>query len=312
MTVKDRVLRLLLEEESLSGGKTAEALGVSRTAVWKAVEELRREGAAIDACRGGGYRLRDRDGLLNADAVRSFLGPGGGPEIIYAGDRIDSTNAEALRRLRSGTAAPFALLAGEQTRGRGRKGRPFHSPPGGLYMTVALPLTLQLSDLTALTAFAALCVSHALEEKAALRPRIKWINDLYLDGKKIAGILTEADVDAESGDAGFVRVGIGINTGFGEAPGGLEDKMAFLGIPALRPALAAAIAADLARYDPAIPLDVPAYLERSMTVGRRVRVLSGGREHEGTAVGIEKNGALILDEGGRKETLISGDLTQVT
>ena len=309
MKVREEVLRLLMEEGMLSGGKTAEKLGVSRTAVWKAVEELRREGIAIGSVPGGGYRLEDRNRVLSADAVRAFLGPDNGVDVFFAGSRVDSTNAEALRRLGDGAAPPFVVIAGEQTRGRGRRGRTFYSPRGGLYMTAALPGIFPVTALTGLTAHAALCVCFALEEIAGIFPGIKWINDIFLDGKKIAGILTEADVDAESGDAGHIRVGIGINTGFGEAPEECPG-MAFLEIPALRPALAARIAADVAAYDPERGPDTKAYESRSVTLGRRVRLLSGGREHEGLAVGVDKNGALILDEGGRKIVLLSGDMVR--
>ena len=309
MKVREEVLRLLMEEGTLSGGKTAESLGVSRTAVWKAVEELRREGIAIGSVHGGGYRLEDRDRVLSTDAVRAFLRPDKDMDVIFAGSRVDSTNTEALRHLRDGAVPPFVLIAGEQTRGRGRKGRSFYSPRGGLYMTVALPGMIPVTALTGLTAHAALCVCFALEEIARLKPGIKWINDIFLDGKKIAGILTEADVDAESGDARNIRVGIGINTGFGEAA---EDcpGMAFLGIPALRPALAARIAADTAAYDTERGLDTGAYKSRSVTLGHRVRLISGGREHEGLAVGVDGNGALILDEDGRKNVLLSGDMVR--
>ena len=309
MKVREEVLRLLMEEGTLSGGKTAETLGVSRTAVWKAVEELRREGIAIGSVHGGGYRLEDRSRVLSRDAVKAFLGPDQGMDVIFAGNRVDSTNTEALRRLGDGAAPPFVLIAGEQTRGRGRRGRSFYSPRGGLYMTVALPGIFPVAALTGLTAHAALCVCFALEEIAHISPGIKWINDILLDGKKIAGILTEADVDAESGDAGHVRVGIGVNTGSGEAPEECPG-MAFLGIPALRSALAARIAAGVAAYDPEHGPDTAAYESRSVTLGRRVRLLSGGREHEGLAVGVDENGALILDEGGRKNVLFSGDMVR--
>ncbi len=307
MKVREEVLRLLMEEGALSGGKAAEALGVSRTAVWKAVEELRREGIAIQAVRGGGYRLEDRSRVLGEDAVRAYLGPETGMGVIYAGSRVDSTNAEALRRLSDGAELPFVLFAGEQTRGRGRHGRSFYSPRGGLYMTAALPGVLPVTALTALTIHTALCVCFALEEIAHISPGIKWINDICLDGKKIAGILTEADVDAESGEAGNIRVGIGINTGFGEAPEEYRDSAAFLGIPYLRPALIARIGADVSGYDPGRPPDTVAYERRSVTIGKRVRLFSGGREHEGLALGVEKNGALILDEGGVRVALVSGD-----
>ncbi len=311
MKVRDSVMRLLMEEGSISGGRTAEALGVSRTAVWKAVEELRSRGVVIEGCPGGGYRLRDRECVWCAEAVRAFLDADPAPEVIWAGEKVDSTNAEALRRWEAGEKAPFLTLAGEQTRGRGRKGRSFYSPPGGLYMTAALPRTLAVGELTALTAYTALCVCRALEDVAGLCPRIKWINDLYLGDKKIAGILTEAHVDAESGDAERIRVGIGIDTGSGEVPEGLGDRMAFLDIPCLRPRLASRIAREVFLFDPARPLDTAAYEARSMTVGQRIRVTSGGRVHEGKALGIEKNGALILEEGAGSVILLSGDVVRL-
>ena len=224
MTVKSRLLELLEQHkgETLSGEILAGELSCTRAAIWKAVKSLREMGYRIEAGPNRGYMLaRDTD-VLSAEGLRLYLeDPQTEIEIF---EEVASTNQTAKELAVAGKAGHGSLvLARSQQAGRGRRGRSFFSPKdAGLYLSVIIKPESTLTESLLLTCAAAVAVCRAVKQVYGLELSIKWVNDLYYQGKKVCGILTEAVTDFESGSIEFAVIGIGLNLFQGKEPLPLE------------------------------------------------------------------------------------------
>lgn len=320
MTTKDAILDLLWQNTDtyVSGAALAKTLGVSRTAVWKAIEQLREDGYSIDSVTNKGYRLSSESDVLSESGVRKYLGAEGLKLLVYPS--ISSTNTLLKSLAEEGAEEGLCLIAGEQTAGRGRRGRSFYSPPNsGIYMSVLLRPALQAVDATSITACAAVAVAEAIEGLAPVNAEIKWVNDIYIEGKKVCGILTEASLDCENGQVNYLIVGIGINTrvpdsdfpeelksiagsAFGEKP-----------IRELRCRLAAGVLDRLMSYYGRLTDRewFEEYRQRSMVLGQPINILSPGREPEkAVALDLDRDFALIVrTEDGELRRLNSGEVS---
>lgn len=213
MGTKEQLLRLLEDnrERYVSGAAMAQAIGVSRNAVWKAVEALRAEGYAIDAATNRGYALSQENDLLSPQGIERFLPPDH-PFAIVVRKRVGSTNSEARRRAAEGAPEGTVIVAEEQTAGKGRPGKTFFSPASsGLYLSIVLRPALAADRGQFLTCAAAVAGAQAIEQVTGKKALIKWVNDIYCDERKVAGILTEGMVDMESGRFEHAVLGIGVN-----------------------------------------------------------------------------------------------------
>lgn len=208
-------------------------------------------------------------------------------------DVLDSTNTLAKVWAREGLTGPAAVLANRQTAGRGRMGRSFFSPDGGIYMSLVVDsLGTTPGQLTTL---AAVAVARAAEAQAGLRLQIKWVNDLMLDGKKVCGILTEG-VLIDNRLAKTV-IGIGINTGPVQFPEELADIAGTLHTnarPIDRDSLAAGIINEILRCIPLIPEHIAAYRALCLTLGQVVRFSQNNQDYEGLAVDVNPDGGLLV------------------
>ena len=309
---KHDVLALLQrrEGEYLSGEELARSLSLSRTAVWKAIGQLRAEGHPIESVTRRGYRLLPGGDVLSAEGVREHLRRRElRVEVVRS---VSSTNTVLKARAERGEDAGSVLIALEQTAGRGRMGRGFYSPEGsGLYMSVLYRPSSPLSDAVRITACAAVAVAETIEELSGRPAQIKWVNDVLVDGKKVCGILTEASLDCESGVFRYLIVGIGVNTSVpdGDYPEALRGvagaAFSAAAVPQLRCRLAAGILDRLTDLmdDPGSERCFEAYRARSVVLGRRVTLLSPGREPVGAEVlDLERDYALRvrLDDGTEK------------
>ena len=310
MSVKTSILIALegSRDAAVSGQALAEQLGVSRNAVWKAVNALRAEGYAIESTQNRGYRLSPIFDRISENGVRALLADAAVPIFYY--DTVDSTMSQSKRLLVGGEAAPFAVIAGEQTAGRGRQGRAFYSPKdAGLYLTVALAPGQAIAGALGVTAYAAVCVADAVLAATGLQPRIKWVNDLYLNGRKVCGILTEATTDLETGTVESLLIGVGLNLRASDVPEPLRDIVGFLHYEApVKNRLAAEIIKGLLRYTPTNAAYLSRYRELSLTLTRRVACSAGGMEWVGVAEAIDESGALLVrDDGGVLHAVRSGE-----
>lgn len=215
----------------ISGQLLADTCGISRQAVWKAVNALRLRGARIEAVTNKGYRLLEGGGMLREATICALLDknmhaslpknatalvPDGMNVRVFVYDAIDSTNAEAKRRCAEAldvrTLDGTVIIASKQTAGRGRMGRSFFSPDGaGLYLTLIYAPSGGITSPALLTATAAVGVCRALFDVYGVDAQIKWVNDIFVRGKKVCGILTEGVTNFETGVIDCAIVGIGIN-----------------------------------------------------------------------------------------------------
>lgn len=301
-----RVLGLLLAGPGpVSGQDMGNQLGVSRAAVGKAVEALRGQGFVIEARSRAGYSLAaEPDRMLPARIEARLAEPGLGLPL-YHFDQIDSTNLEARRRAEAGAPHGACLVAEAQSAGRGRLDRRWSAPAGAaLLFSLLLRPRLGLDEVFGLTNLAGLAVCRALEGLCGLTPAIKWPNDVYLDGRKLAGILTELTARAERLD--YVVVGVGLNVNLTPA------DLAALPAPANSLLAATGRAWDRAEVLSAILRQCRAlyaqmmageraeltaqYNQRSWLSGRRVQVRDGEIIRIGVARGVAGDGALLLEE----------------
>ena len=199
MATKERLLALLETHkgEYLSGEELAEQLNISRTAVWKAVKSLRSAGYKIQAAQNRGYCLDASTDVLDVQGIRNYLEPcaqGCQLELVHC---TASTNPQVRQRAAGGAAEGLVILANQQTKGRGRMGREFYSPPDtGLYMSLLLrPGAIPPAQAIHITTMAAVAACLAIDALCPRPPQIKWVNDILLGGQKVCGILTEGSFD---------------------------------------------------------------------------------------------------------------------
>ena len=229
MTTKERLLELLTARtgEFISGQDVATALGISRAAVWKAIRSLEQDGCQINAVTGKGYCLVDCNDRVYAAGIRKFLRCGSNfyyPQVFPV---LPSTNDTVKALAAEGAPEGVVVLAEAQTAGKGRMRRQFFSPDGtGIYMSILLRPKLAAEDALFITTAAAAAVADAIEAATGENAGIKWVNDVYLRGLKVCGILTEGALGLEEGNLEYAVLGIGINA---IAPqNGFPEEISFL------------------------------------------------------------------------------------
>lgn len=292
--------------EYISGQQLAGQLGVSRAAVHKAAAALTAQGYALEAVSRRGYRLLGGDPFC-AEAV----GPYPAPVQVY--DTLESSNRTAKLLALDGAPHGTLVLTAHQSAGRGRLGRVFESPSGkGVYLSVLLR---PAASAQTATIGAAVAVCRAVQELCGLELGIKWVNDLYYQGKKVCGILTEAGTDLESGRLEWLVVGIGLN--LTSRPEDWPEELRPIAgslypggpAPVSRAALAGAIARELLGLCPDFDC-LDEYRTRCFVPGHWVTVCTGTESYAAKAVAIDDAGRLIVQrEGGRTEALCHGEVS---
>ena len=323
---RQTVLTLLRQREGayLSGEELSWQLGLSRTAVWKAVDALRKEGYTIEARTGLGYRLTGAPDVLTEMEIRRFLKPTErvGRELRCF-DEIDSTNNYAKHLAASGGGDGTVIVANCQTAGRGRMDRSFQSPRDkGIYLTVLLRPEVPMERLMSVTAMAGVAVCEAVEQVCGVRPLLKWPNDPVLGGKKLCGILTELSLEAETGRLQSLVLGIGLNVlqtpeDFSPEIREIATSLAqALGHPVSRPALAAAEIEALDRLYTALRTgDLPPYLAAyrrdCVNLGKTVQLIGpdGSRETAEALDIADDFGLVVRTAAGERKTVRSGEVS---
>ncbi len=316
---EELVLSFLAEagDEYVSGEAISDKLGLSRAAVWKHVEALRAHGYRIDALPARGYRLVEIPDRLTALELRPLLNTHDVGQVIHAYEELGSTNDRAKELADEGAEHGEVVVAETQTAGRGRRGRPWVSPPHrNLYFSVVLRPDLPPSRAPELTLVASVAVCDALR-LAGVDAGIKWPNDVLASGKKIAGILTE--LAAEPDRVHWVVIGVGVNVNArpedfpaalrGEATSVLIER----GQPAPRALFAAACLTALEEWvdrhdEQGFGAVRDAWRERNVTLGRQVSVRAGDRDVEGVAEDLDERGALLVRTRAGLERITSGDV----
>lgn len=305
----------------VSGADLAQQLGITRAAIWNRIRELRQHGYDISASPQLGYRLESAPDLLLPDDLLAQLGP-----TLVVGRNIRvfqqtaSTNDIVEKLARDGVREGMVVLAESQTRGRGRLGRQWVSPPGrGIWCSVLLRPRLAPLQATRLTILAAVALARAMREVTGLDPEIKWPNDLLIRGRKAAGILIEMHAELEQVRHVILGIGVNVNLEAVDFPTGLRPLATSLklelGAPVDRAALVVALLRALDRdytrlREGRFGEIAGEWADRCGTLGREVRIRSGAREIRGRAESLDDAGALLVrGEHGRLERVIGGEVT---
>ena len=321
MSKKNMILKILEENRGkpVSGSKIAKKLNLSRGAVWKGIEALRDEGYQIEAVTNRGYSLSEESDLLSKEGILVNL-----KSNKIKGDQIqvfktlDSTNQLAKKMAIDGASHGTVVIADEQTKGRGRLGRSFYSPKGtGIYLSIILK-TDNFADIGILvTTAASVAVCRALSKIYGVEAGIKWVNDIYLNNRKLCGILTEAITNFETRTIDSIVIGIGLNFKTKDFPQDLSQTATSLfdsgeEIKDTRNRLAAAIIDEVLDLCEDLNSEkfISEYKERSMVIGRDISVYRGNDQFEARAIDIDKQGGLVVKkEDGSIEVINSGEIT---
>ncbi|MCD7956470.1 MAG: biotin--[acetyl-CoA-carboxylase] ligase [Lachnospiraceae bacterium] len=341
--MKEKILSLLSEnEEYVSGQALCRELGVSRTAIWKVINQLKEDGYEIESAAGRGYRILHRPDCITAEEIASRLHTQWAGRPVCYFETIDSTNSEAKRQAEQGASGGTLVVAEEQTQGKGRRGRNWMTPSGtAIAMSLLLrpglggassnqnPSGEQKPDpqketvlhpdrAPMLTLVMGMAVAAACREVCGVEVSIKWPNDVVAEGKKICGILTEMSCEVDC--INYVVIGIGINTGIEQFPPELEKTAVSLHtLMGRRPDRARLIAACMGKFElyynrfmktQDYSLLMNEYNEFLAGKGERVRVLSPGNEFEGISEGINSKGELLVRrDDGSVEAIFAGEVS---
>jgi len=321
-TSEEMILAFLTDgaDQFTSGEALSGKLGLSRAAVWKHVESLRRKGYRIEAVSSKGYRLLGIPDRLTPLELTAHLETEEIGRTIHYRDSLESTNELAFQLAVEGAAHGEVVIADHQTRGKGRRGRSWVSPPGkNLYCSVILRPELIPQRAPELTLVAALAVAAALRDFGA-EAQIKWPNDLLLNGRKVAGILTELSAEQDRIHFAVLGIGVNLNSDPSEFPEELRSAATSmcheLGKPVVRAAFAAASWAHLEEWlrrhaERGFAPVREAWKQISATLGKKVLVKSERIELQGVAEDIDETGALLVRTAqGTLERVVAGDLEQ--
>ena len=264
-----------------------------------------------------GYVLEETNDILSEQSLRACLGEEYRDVDIFTFKTSPSTNAEAMTRLMNGGLTHGTLIvADEQTNGRGRMGKSFFSPKSGIYMSVCLCKSIErMQDVMVITPAAAVAVRSAIAKLTGIDAKIKWVNDIYIDKKKVCGILTQADIDFESGKAGTFIVGIGINFVEQDFPDEIKQRACalFTGQPTItRSRLIGEIYRNLIKLtdDLTDRRFMLSYKQHSLVMNREISYTYNGEDKSGKVIDIDGDGGLVVQEnGGGIRNLTCGEIS---
>jgi len=328
MRMKDTAINVLkiLEESPgpVSGERIAEQLGITRSAVWKQVRELRRLGYGIASSRAEGYRLESATGKLLPYEIHKKLRTRSIGRQIRHFDRTASTSWIA-KQLAAETDPEklhgMVIIAEEQTGGVGRLGRAWVSPAGGIWITIVLKPKIPLDHLFMITMAGAIAIARAIRKEYNISALIKWPNDIFAGDKKVGGLLLEIAAEADTIHYGLLGIGIDANISLGDLPPNLKDTVTSLqaevGHEVDRVALLARVLREFElRYQQLEEGEYDSIIREwkslSLTLDQRVAIRTINKTFEGVAIDIDNHGALIIrKDNGRIERVIAGDCFQL-
>ncbi len=320
-SIRKQLLDALAKAEGgyISGQEIATLTGASRTAVWKHIEEMRRDGYTIEAVRRKGYKLLSSPDILSADSIRLQLASKVIGQRLYYFDSVDSTQKKANVLAGEGAPEGTAVVADEQVSGRGRLRRSWHSPKGtGIWMSLIIRPDIPLFLAPQMTLLTAVAVSLAIQEVTELKPAIKWPNDILIDGKKVTGILTEMKAEADKIHHIIIGIGINVNQKANDFPADLQEKAASLsmlsGQEISREKLIASLFSQFEKiytiyrengFGPIKTL----WESFAISLGRTITAVTSRETIIGKALGITDEGVLLLEDAeGTVHSIYSADI----
>lgn len=312
MNLRDNIIFLLEMNRGqfISGQEIAKKSGVSRSAVAKCISTLKKEGYVINSVNNLGHCLDSECDILSVSGINAHLDS---DADVFVFDVIDSTNNEAKRICADGHQKNVIIAANGQTNGRGRRGKSFYSPSkSGLYFSLILHPDTDLSDATGITAAAAVAVSQVIAEETKKDPRIKWVNDIFIEDKKVCGILTEAVTDFETMNLQSIIIGIGLNLTTEDFPDDIKSIATSVGNTLNRCEIIAKIYSKIKTLCDALPdrSFMDDYRALSMVIGKTVTFEKNGTPYSAKAENILDDGSLtVVTEDGETMVLNSGEIS---
>jgi BirA family biotin operon repressor/biotin-[acetyl-CoA-carboxylase] ligase len=316
LSMKEQILHILRLGERISGKDLGRRLGISRSMVWKYIRSLRGEGYLIDSYPGSGYLLvRTPESLLPEEIKAELKTDLFGRRIVYYRE-LSSTQDAAKALAAQGAAEGTVVIAELQAAGRGRIGRVWASPPGGIYLSLILRPEIKPADALCLLLIAGVAVAQAIEQLTGLKPRLKWPNDIIIADRKACGIL--AEMSAEIDRLNFIVIGIGVNVNTESFPDEIKGLATSLKLARGEEVSRLKLVCEIlwqfeSLYRVFQESGFETIRERwkdlSNTIGSWVSVISGGQQLEGAALDIDHDGALILKQAdGILTRVIAGEL----
>lgn len=344
MDIKTSILRMIRQSRGyVSGQSLCEALGVSRTAVWKYVNQLKEEGYEFDAVSNKGYRIVKYPDIITREEIESMLPDGLAVTNVVYYHETDSTNTRAKQEAEEGEKSGTLFITECQTGGRGRRGRSWESPAGsGIWMSLLLRPEIKPFDASMLTIVAAMGMKDAIEEiigdgvtagagdgnvagdgagdgagKGGIHCKIKWPNDIVLGDRKICGMLTE--MSAETDWINYVVIGIGVNVNTTEFDDSIKDTASSIllqtGRSVKRSDIVVAFAKHFSKYYDEFLKKcnlsglADDYNKALINVGRDVKIVERDGSFVAKAVGIDETGSLIVEKDGNTQRIVAGEVS---
>lgn len=313
MTYKQKIIQILETNKGhyVSGQMMAKNLDISRNAVCKNIKSLKEQGYEICAIKNKGYKLLENNDILSAYGIKKYVG--NDDLNIAIKDKVTSTNTLMRKIAIDGADEGYIITANEQTNGRGRFARDFYSPKNtGIYMSILLrPKGSLVSNITTMAATA---VCEAIENVTGKKPMIKWVNDIYIDNKKVCGILTETSLSLESGVTEYAILGVGINVYANDFPAEIKNVAGAIlesSESDIKNRLVAEFYNIFMSYYKLPNTDyIKKYINRSFIIGKNVLIYSKDTSKEALVLGIDDNCRLIVRyNDGREEALSSGEVS---
>lgn len=325
-----RVLRFLQahDTEYLSGQDLSDVLKISRVAVWKHIKKIRELGYTVESKQKRGYRLLTSSDMLLPWEITSNLQTDTIGQTAYYFESVDSTQDQALKMAEDSANDGAVIVAAKQTRGRGRNKRRWVSPKGGIWISMILQPKFDVSMATLFPIASSLALSLAIEKTCAVRPELKWPNDLTVNGKKIAGMLVDVLLESNRIESLVLGVGINFNVNVRQIEESLKGTPNFYGAASLdgqknniKPIqLVQTFLVELEKVYKLLGAKqtkniISKWTARSSTIGRNVELNTDSSEKtiKGRAVRIDEDGALIIVlKNNKTHKVIAGDVVHVS
>ena len=311
--------------EYLSGQDLSDVLRISRVAVWKHIKKIQELGYEVESKQKSGYKLLANSDLLLPWEITSNLKTKIIGKQAYYFDSIDSTQNQALKMAHDPANNGVVIVASKQTGGRGRSGRQWISPKGGIWISIILQPKFDISITTLFPIASALALSIAIEKTFSITPELKWPNDLTLNGKKVAGMLVDVSLESNKIESLVLGVGINFNVNTKEIEKTLKGTPNFYGVTSLseqkidvKPIqLVQTFLVELEKIYKALNAKqikkiISEWSKRSSTIGKNVELNTTDEKIKGKAIRIDEDGALVILDKGKTCRVIAGDVIHLS
>ena len=311
--------------EYLSGQDLSDVLRISRVAVWKHIKKIKELGYTIESKQKLGYKLISNSNLLLPWEITSNLKTKIIGQQAYYFDTIDSTQNQALKMANDTAHNGSVIVASKQTGGRGRAGRKWISPKGGIWISIILQPKFDISITTLFPIASALALSIAIEKTFSIKPELKWPNDLTIKGKKVAGMLVDVSLESNRIENLVLGVGINFDVNVKQIEKSLKGTPNFYGVATLngqkkkvKPIqLVQTFLVELEKIYKSLNAKktkriIFEWTSRSSTIGKNVELNTADTKIKGKAIRIDEDGALVVLENNKEYRIIAGDIIHMS